>query len=609
LLGGHRLPHHHRGVRLRLIVAAAVCAWLGAGCSDSPAAPATPAARRLGLPAAAPPPSPSRAPGPARGFLLSSLSAVRAPDGSIELVAPLAGSEEGLEITWRSDRAALPQPSDDDRRVRLDSAGPGWGASATLSLGARDLAHIEAAPLPTGPVAASLAGGALIAWQAGDPPPHPTVEDSAVACSPRLLPGGREGCVVDAAVGALIRFGAGAVIAGAGPAPQGTPLQESPAECGDPRFPAPLAGGMIGCSEVGALNRHRRRPGAPRRPLQGLDVPLRPARTALSPQGEALSVATGRTLGFWRPRGATVETSSELRLLTRPALDGRWLTLPVDAGLQATEFGSGRRRQVGVRPAPDTVSAADGWVSFRETGGGWQLARIAEDAAGPWPVDTDRAWVIPGWRVATGGGQATAWGLRGQLGWQLPLDASFSPARGHADDLLALPFRSPDGVVGTVVLHVPTGLEVARWGARSRWVLPRGGDAAGLVVHVRAPGQAGSLERYGCAIRVIEEDRAGAPNRAGGHGGRHRLIPPGERAELAVHVADPSHLRAFRPQGPTDGWIEVGWDGGGTRVRASGEGWLDVAALPRDTAVTVAFVADPTGEGLVMDALLLQAPR
>lgn len=468
------------------------------------------------------------------------------------------------------------------------------------------LASISTRPMLSGPIAASTADGAKLQWGAAQPQPEVTADGARIACSPTGL---RE-CAVSAARGTVLYFGASAVTAGAAPRLDAVELQEHPDECADAEFPAPLAGGMVGCSTPGVLDRHRRTPGSPRRQLKGL-TPLASDRAALSYGARRLLIAQGRQLGSWAPHGATLTPSRELTLEGRPAGDGEWLLLPLSDRMQANRIGNRQRSQLPARPVADSTVVAGDWAAWVDRDSSLvSLTALASSATGAWPTAGTRPMLGLGWLLIATPEAIGAWGLQGQPGWSAEIDTTFISGPAWQDDIIAVPFRA-DGVVGTAMIHTPTGIEIGRLGTREQWVVPRGADADGLVVHARQPGARGVLRRHATPLRVLEEDGALGlrSNTAGGHGGRQLLLSAGESAETSVHCHSPSVLRAFRGGGPGEGTIVVTVAGEQRALRPTGTGWVDVIALPRETEAGVRFLADAAGNGFTVDALMLEARR
>jgi len=551
------------------------------------------------------------APSGARRLLLDHVAYVITEDGTVELSAPAGGSLDGLVVGWTASGGQVSRVTADGTQARLTPTGPGWDVQASLMRNETALATARARAPDLHPVAAASPSGALIRWSVG-PPPTTTVDGTAVACEP-VDPGL---CLVSAKPGVLIAFEGGVVTAGAAPGSVRVDLEESPDECGDARFPAPVGGGVAGCSAAGVVDRHRRGHGAPRRVLSidGL-APAEISRTSVTADGAGLAVVQGRHLGLWSVGNGVGYPSPHLDLVSPPGSDGEWLALPLRDRLQITRFGASQRRQLPATPTPSTaVLVAGPWVSWRDTAArGVQLASTGDERLGTWPGTTPDTMTLlsPGWLVLSTEERTTAWGLGGQPGWTRPGDHAFgaSPVRG--DDYVALPSRD-GGAVTSELVHLPTGISVASWGSSQAWVVPRGADASGIVVQERAPGETGLLVRLSSPIRVFEEHGAlglaGAPQ-SGGHGGRHQVLAPGEQADARLRCDAPSVLRAYRPDGPADGAILVTVAGTERRYDLGGTGWVDVARLPRDTDVSVRFVADPDGDGLVVDALMLEAGR
>ncbi|MCO4771873.1 MAG: hypothetical protein KDA24_17710 [Deltaproteobacteria bacterium] len=539
---------------------------------------------------------------PASGFLLDHILAIQRPTGVL-LRAPVAGSSRGITLRWSVQGAAMSRLVDD---AWLPSPPDSWTATVELLRGEQVLASQSREASPPRLRAAATHGGALIGFRGATP--QVTVDDLPATCAPQPAHQGLEVCFVEATRGSLVRFGDGVVTAGALPTFEALPLEETPDECGHPAFPAPVAGGILGCSHPGQLDRHRRRPGGPRRAVRWGDEAIAPTRASVLHGGSALAVAQGRSLGTWTPDDAQISLARALPLAAAPAADGGWFALLMPDRMQALPHGSNRRVQPPAIPAPGRgiPRVAGGRVAWAEPTR-LMLGDLRGGRTGPFVEGCRHTVLSPGWITFSVGEETVAEGLVGQLGSSFAVDSAFSGARATFDDLVAVPARTGD-LVQTALLHPPSGLIVARLGTTEAWVEPRGSDADGLVVRRWAKGATGELARHPAPLRVLEEDGSlgfGAATQAGGHGGGHALLAPGEQAEGTIQVASPARLATWRPDGPSDGWVEVEALGTVTRIELAGSGWLDLAALPRNTEARVRFVAAPRGEGLAVDALML----
>ncbi len=571
-----------------------------AGCEQTPRPPSPPA-KRLGLAGSSvegAPPSPSR---PAADFLLESLLLV-----GDRLAAPLAGTATGREVRWRGDGVGL-TPNADGATLTLPS--PAWNVTAELVHGDRVLGTRELHAPSQAPIAASTLLGARLAWFNGTPRPSVFAGDKELACVPDETGPERSSCEVAAPPGTLIRFGEGVITAGAGLRTTGDELAERPGECGDPRFPTALAGGVLGCSTPGRLDRHRRRPNGPRRAVSWNNRVVEPSRAGVVVSGGGIAIAQGRSLGTWSPSRSHSSSLRELPLHLPPAADHAHAALVLRDRIQVAPWGSARRVQFPAVPAAGRglAQVGGGRVAWAQADGVY-LASASGGSAGR--IGPGRHPVLtPGWLVVGTETAVVGYGLLGQRGWSIPGEAAFSGARGRVGDLLALPSRA-GSVLQTRIVHAPTGLAIQTLGDPNKWVVPRGGDADGLVVHERAPGTEGSLRRYPLPRRILEENGVlglGPGRRAGGHGGRHDVLAPGDSAEAILQTASSARLSAWRPDaGPHDGVITLSVGEQVKKISPDGVGWVDLIQLPRDTAVTVRFVADEGGEGLAMDALLLE---
>lgn len=551
-----------------------------------------------------------RPPGPASRFLFDRVLVQAQPDGSFVLSAPLDGAAGSAH--WESEGAVL---EDRGETAQLTPEGGPWTARAVLfHRGAspkvagderpptepRVVAEIEASsPSPSGPVGVATATGALIAWTTGDKPPVTREDGAPLPCSLLPAPAPYAGrCAVIAPAGEVLRFGEGTVTAGAAPGLHTGPVAALPGACGDARFPTSLAGGEVGCATAGALDRYWRDGRA--RPLP---TSVAVDRASVSPDGASLVYTTASILGMWSPAGDQQQATRDLVPTAPPAASGDHVALAFPDRLQLARLGTGRRTQHRAdRPVP---ALGGDWAAW--SGDGLQLARLGGSGRGRLPAGT-APLVSQGWLVAGVPDGTAAWGLAGQLGWVLDLDTSVRHARALVDDVVALTTRGEHGLE-TVLIHLPTSLELARIGSAGRWALPRGADADGLLLHRYAPGTEGRLERLATPLRVLEEDGVlGLTGRvrAGGHGGRHRVLAPGERAEARVTVASPARLFAFRPDGPQDGRIRVTVGDRDEVVHPTDEGWVRLLDLPRWAEARVTFEADEDGAGFAIDALSLR---
>ena len=292
-----------------------------------------------------------------------------------------------------------------------------------------------------------------------------------------------------------------------------------------------------------------------------------------------------------------------------PAADHTHAALVLRDRIQVAPWGSARRVQFPAVPAAGRglPQVAGGRVAWAQADGVY-LASASGGSAGR--LGPGRHPVLtPGWLVVGTETGLVGYGLLGQQGWSLPGDAAFSGSRGRVGDLVALPSRA-NGVLQTRLVHTPTGLTIQTLGDSAKWVVPRGGDADGLIVHERTPGTEGSLRRHAVPRRILEESGVlglGAGTLPGGHGGRHDVLAPGDTTDAVLQTASPARLSAWRPDaGPHDGVITVTVGEQVQRISPDGGGWVDLLQLPRDTAVTIRFIADEGGEGLAVDALLLE---
>ncbi len=564
----------------------------------------TPRVQRLGLTSPAPQGPPPQALATARGFLLDHIAVRTTPKG-FQLVAPLAGGSEGLTFRWVAHGASIEPQGVPDLSALLVPERLSWSASVTLLRGDQVIDTVSTRPPVAGPVAASTADGAKLRWTASLAPPEVTIDGAPAVCDPTDL----YECVVSAPRGTVLRFGAGSVTAGAAPDPEGVGLEEHPDECADDIFPAPLAGGMVGCSTPDVLDRHRSAPGSPRRRLKGLPR-LTSHRTGLSSGSRQLLVAEARQLGSWSPLGSSLASSRMLTVSGRPAGDQDWLLIPLSDRMQAGQAGSNRRSQLHARPVPNSTIVAGGWATWIERGSkATALTDLARNTTGTWPTPAARRTMLrSGWLLIATPNEMNSWGLQGQPGWSLELDTTFTSGGSWQDDIIALPVRD-DETISTVLIHAPTGLEIDRLGTREEWSVPRGADANGLVVHARQPGARGVLRRHATPLRILEEDGALGlhSNAAGGHGGRQLMLSAGESVETSVYCHHPSVLRAFRSDDSGEGTIVVTVAGKEQAIRPAGVGWVDVTPLPRETDVDVRFLADAAGGGFTVDALMLEA--
>lgn len=548
--------------------------------------------------------APPRPPGDASRFLFDDVLLQRRADGSFAAWAPLDGAPGSATVRWWADGASV---VGDGPRAILTPTSALWSVRAELlptgiadASGARPLDTAEAkAAEPRGPVAVATATGALIAWEEGTKPvvrgPAGPLPCSQLPVEPPYA--GR--CAVIAPAGALLQFEGGVITAGAAPGLEVTGVSAAPGSCGDVRFPTAVAGGEVGCDTPGHLSRYTR--GDRTRPLP---EPVVTGRAAVTGDGADLVYAGAATLGIWSPAHTRTQPTRDLAPSAPPAGLGPYVALPFADRVQIADVGSRRRFQhAAARPRP---TVGGDWVAW--TDGALQLARVGSSGRGALPVDARHPALSAGWLVASVPEGTAAWGLAGQAGWELPLDSGIRADRVLSDDLIALPVRGRGGLL-TALVHLPTGLELARFGSSARWAVPRGADADGFLLHRYAPGTEGRLERLPRTLRILEEDGAvglaGAP-RSGGHGGRHQVLAPGATSEATLVVAAPARLSAFRPAGPSDGAIRVQVDDRIEVVRPASPGWTPLIDVPRWSRVTVRFEADSDGDGFVVDALSLQ---
>ncbi len=382
-----------------------------AGCADG-VRPPTPRAARLGTGSVSQlPPLQPDDPRPARGFLLPApLFEVEGEE--VRLQALLDGElGQDLGLRWTARGGTLVADGSDDR-ARLRPTSPDWEVRVDLMRRGRELATAVAqAPL------------------------HPTVDLAA------MLQARAEAVPLDAEA------------------------------CGDPRFPARVASGHVGCSggEPILLDRFLPldadsdvpMPGLPQRPGQKEPTQVRPGDAAVE---AGLLGWTGDALGTWRgPEGGTIAWLPQGALRGPPALGPERLAVLRSDRVEVSMAGSNQRTLLPAQPldAPGAAAVHSPWLAVLEGDPGRARLRLQDldrnrqtwvgDPADRSDLHVDSRWLT--WRE----GDDVCWLdlERGELR-RRTLGAVRGRPSERLDDLLLVPVRAPGGVA-LDALHLPTG--------------------------------------------------------------------------------------------------------------------------------------------------------